>query len=721
MIKKATIMILLIAAGLFRHAQADEGMWLPFLIPDMLQDQMKEMGLELTPEEIFSLSQPSVKDAIVSFGGGCTAEIISPEGLLLTNHHCGYGRIQQLSTTENDYLRDGFWAMSKAEELPSPGLFVSFLVDFKDVTAQVNATLKDEMSMEERNNAITQITAQIVKEATDGTHYLANVRPKFSGNEFYLFVYERFTDVRLVGTPPSSIGKYGGDTDNWMWPRHTGDFALFRVYTGPDGKPANYHPDNIPLKPKHYLPVSIKGVKENDFAMVLGFPGSTDRYLPSFGIDYRVENEFPVRIDIRRKKLDVIEAAMASSDELRIKYASRQSGISNYWKNFIGMKTALQKHKVADLKRVQEEEFIEWVSKKRSRRKEYGDIYQMYQTAYDGYRSLESFPYIHIEAIITGADIVNIARNFRELSNLLGQNASAEAIEKETQRISGQLDRLYRVYDAGVDADLLTAMLQMYYQLVPGNLQPQIFTEINRLYPNDFEGFVQMVYQTSPFASREKTEEFLKNPSPEQLKVDWALRLAIDLYDKAEEVNKQKMAFDESLANARRMFVKGLREMDPKGLYYPDANSTMRFTYGTVNGYHPADGVYYDHVTTIKGVMEKEDPNHHEFVVPEKLKELYKNADYGRYGEDGTLIVNFISNNDITGGNSGSPVLDGAGNLIGLAFDGNWEAMSGDILFENQLQRTISVDARYILFVIDKFAGAGYLIDEMTIVDKNTP
>jgi len=719
MIKKATLVILLVVAGLCRHAQADEGMWLPFLIPDNLQDQMKEMGLELTPEQIFSLSQPSLKDAIVSFGGGCTAEIISAEGLLLTNHHCGYGRIQQLSTTENDYLRDGFWAMSKAEELPSPGLFVSFLVDYKDVTAQVNGALNDKMSLEERNSAITQISNEIVKEATQGTHYIANVRPKYAGNEFYLFVYERYTDVRLVGTPPSSIGKYGGDTDNWMWPRHTGDFALFRVYTGPDGKPANYHPDNIPLKPKHYLPVSIKGVKEDDFAMVLGFPGSTDRYLPSYGIDYRVNHEFPVRIDIRRKKLDVIEAAMASSDELRIKYASRQSGISNYWKNFIGMKTALQKHKVAELKRVQEDQFFEWVNQKRKRRNKYGDVYQLYQTAYDGYRSLESFPYIHMEAIVTGADIVNIARIFRELSNLMEQDASDDAIGVEVRKIEGMLDRLYRVYDPQVDASLLTAMLQVYFERVPASLQPRIFSEIQRLYPDDFEGFVKMVYQTSPFASREKVEEFLKNPSSDRLKEDWALRLAIELYDKAEEVNKQKMAYDEALATARRLFVKGLREMDPKGLYYPDANSTMRFTYGTVNGYPPADGVWYNHVTTIEGVMQKEDPNHHEFVVPQKLKDLFKMADYGQYGEDGTLMVNFISNNDITGGNSGSPVLDGAGNLIGLAFDGNWEAMSGDILFENQLQRTISVDARYILFVIDKFAGAGYLIDEMTIVGKN--
>ncbi|TVQ16870.1 MAG: S46 family peptidase [Bacteroidetes bacterium] len=716
MIRKTTILLFVFLVALTRPGKADEGMWLPFMINDMLYEQMQEMGLELTREQIFSFNESSIKDAIVSFGGGCTGEIISSQGLLLTNHHCGYGRIQYHSTPENDILTDGFWAMTMEEELPNPGLFVRFLVAVNDVSEAFDEVLNDDMKLEERNRIIRDLSEKLVKDATEGSHYTANVRPMFAGNEFYLFTYERFDDVRLVGTPPSSIGKFGGDTDNWMWPRHTGDFALFRVYTAPDGTPSEYHQDNVPLQPKHHLPVSLRGLEEGDFAMVLGFPGSTDRYLTSYGIDYKLNTELPIRIDIRRQKLDIIEAAMAESDEIRIMYASRQSGISNYWKNFIGMSNSLERNNVAHSKKVTEEDFVNWVSQNPSRRDQYGEVMDMFARAYKGFESFQSFNYIHSEAIATGPDLVRMAGVYGQLETLLKDKASSEEIEKETQRLRSFMERFYRNYNMEVDKQLWAAMMQTYYLNVPAHLRPDIFNEVIRKFKGDFNRFADEVYKKSVFASPAALEQFLDKPRLKTLQNDWAFRMAMSLNSKVSEVRSQMAEYNETLEKARRLFIRGLREMDPEGMFYPDANGTMRFTFGSVRGYWPSDAVYFDYVTTLEGVMEKEDPNHHEFVVPDKLTQLYLAADYAEYSSNETLIVNFISNNDITGGNSGSPVLDGQGNLIGLAFDGNWEAMSGDILFEHQMQRCINVDARYILFVIDKFAGAGHLIEEMTIV-----
>jgi hypothetical protein len=717
MSRKTIILVFFILAIAFKPGRADEGMWLPFLINDMLYEEMQEMGLELTREEIFSFNQSSIKDAVVSFGGGCTAEIISPEGLLLTNHHCGYGRIQYHSTPENDYLKNGFWAMSKDEELPNPGLFVRFLVSVTDVTEPINAQLTENMSVSDRSKKINELSDSISKAATQGNNYSANVRAMFSGNDFYLFVYERYNDVRLVGAPPSSIGKFGGDTDNWMWPRHTGDFTLFRIYTAPDGSPATYHPDNIPLKPKHFLPVSTSGVKEGDFSMILGFPGSTDRFLTSHGIDYKVNVELPKRIEIRRAKLDIIEEAMASSDEIRIKYASKQSGISNYWKNFIGMKNALQKHDVADQKREQEKQFTDWVAKSSMRQNEYGDVLSTFDKVYDAYNSFGNFTMVHSEAISSGADVLRFARSFNRLHDLLQADAPDDEIRNETERLKLMSESFYRNYIPSVDQKLWSAMMETYNNSLEPELKAGIFEHINRRFKGDYDRFASEVYKKSIFADKEKFLKFLDAPKKRTLERDWAFRTATSIFDNAEVVLAQIREYNEMLLTARRLFVKGVREMNPDGMFYPDANSTMRFTYGTVKGYKPADAVYYDFSTTLDGVMEKENPDHHEFIVPEKLSNLYHLKDFGSYGSNGSLPVNFVSNNDITGGNSGSPVLDGSGNLIGLAFDGNWEAMSGDILFEHNLQRTISVDARYILFVIDKFAGAGYLLDEMELVD----
>lgn len=715
---KKNLCLLLIVLALFRlPVKADEGMWLPFLIDDALYEEMSRMGLNLEPEEIFSFTESSIKDAIVSFGGFCTGEIISDQGLVLTNHHCGRGRIQSHSSVENDLLTDGFWAMTKEEELPNEGLFVRFLVNVEDVTEEINSVIQPGMTEEERNRAIRARAGELTDAATEGTHYTANVSSMFAGNYFYLFTYETFNDVRLVGAPPQSIGGFGGDTDNWEWPRHTGDFALFRVYTAPDGSPAEYAEENIPLQPRYHLPVSNRGVSENDFAMVLGYSGSTERYLTSYGIDYRLENMYPVRIDIRRRKLDILEEAMASSDEIRIQYASKHSGISNYWKNFIGMSESLQRLNVADSKRELENEFSAWVSADSERQEEYGHVIDDFRKVYEGLEGFNSHNYVFAEAMPTGPDVIRIANRFNRLNAMYGADEIDPAnIAGEIERLSGMVEGLYKDYNQDVDRQLWAAMFEVYTEYIPVEDLPDIFDHIATNYGNDFEAYASSVYETSIFADAESMQAFLENPDGEILAADPAFRAVRSVYDQYSEVNSGRGEYNTMLRRAERYFLRGLMEMKPEDNFYPDANSTMRFTYGSVNGYEPRDAVYYDYYTTMEGVMQKKDPGHHEFVVPEKLVELYKNEDYGPYAHD-DMVVNFITNNDITGGNSGSPVINGDGHLIGVAFDANWEGMSGDILFEHDLQKCINVDARYMLFVIDKFAGAGHLIEEMTIID----
>jgi hypothetical protein len=716
MLKKFLLILCLFLVFSFNKARADEGMWMPFLMNDVLFHQMKEMGLKLDREEVFSFTQSSLKDAIVSFGGFCTGEIISPQGLVLTNHHCAKGRIQSHSSVENDILRNGFWAGSFEEELPNPGLFVRFLYSVEDVTDQFNAVLNREMDENERTAAIRRLSSSLVSDATTGNHFTADVRSMFAGNEFYLFIYETFTDVRLVGTPPASIGEYGGDTDNWMWPRHTGDFTLFRVYAGADGKPAEYHPDNVPLKPRHYLPVSAKGIKEGDFAMVLGYPGSTTRYLTSYGIDFNLDNMFQTRIDIRRRKLDIIEAAMAESDKIRIQYASKQSGISNHWKNFIGMSRSLKRLDVAGEKRQQQQQFQQWVNAHPVRIAEYANVLQYYRDAYDGLSGFNSLNFVFLEAMVTGPDMLRLANSFSSLLIMLENRSPEEELREELQKARLAAMNIYQNYNQDVDRQLWEAMFEEYYKRLPEENLPDIFATIAKRYRNDFGRYAADVYKKSIFSDMQRLEKFLEKPSARVLRNDPAFIAANSVWSNFREISNEMAKYNQQLQRAERLYIKGLREMNPEALFYPDANGTMRLTFGKVEGYYPADGVYYHYKTFLDGVMEKEDPNHHEFVVDLKLKELYNTADFGDFGENGRMVVNFITDNDITGGNSGSPIINAHGHLIGVAFDGNWEAMSGDILFEANLQRCINVDARYILFVIEKFAGATRLLDEMTII-----
>ena len=718
--KTRILSLLVLLIGLQPLTRADEGMWLPLFIDRLNYVDMEKMGLQLTAEEIYSINNSSLKDAIVIFGRGCTGEIISDQGLLLTNHHCGYGRIQAHSSVEHDYLTDGFWAGSFEEELANPGLTVTFLERIEDVTEQVLAEVTDDMTEDERYEKVKAIAKEIEDEAKGESHFKCQVRSFFEGNEYYLFVYEVYEDVRLVGAPPSSIGKFGADTDNWMWPRHTGDFSMFRVYTDKDGNPAEYSEDNIPMKPKHHLPVSVAGVKEGDFSMILGYPGSTERYMTSYGVKMAIDIHNQTVVDIRDVKLKIMMEDMQADPAIRIKYASKYARTANYWKYYIGQTKGLKRLKVYDKKVALEDGFTTWVNASDNRKKKYGEALSYIEKAYAKMSEFELASVYYSEAIRRGSEILNYASAFSDLKKALGQKeVDQEKVDKLVASIKGKEDSYFKDYNASTDQNLLAALLEMFYKNVPSGQQPSYLQTIASKYKNDFNAYAQKVFETSFMTSAERVNEFLDNPSAKKIEKDLAYKTAKEFNNfYYEQIYPESIEAYDLLDKGNRLFIAGLREMQPNKKFYPDANFTMRLTYGQVLDYYPADAIHYDYYTTMKGIMEKEDPTNWEFVVPDKLKELYNNKDYGKYGEGDVMKVCFLTNHDITGGNSGSPVINANGELVGLAFDGNWEAMSGDIVFEPEIQRTINVDIRYVLFIIDKYAGATRLIDEMTIVTK---
>lgn len=698
--------------------KADEGMWLLPLLKKLNMDKMTEMGLKLSAEDIYSINKSSLKDAVVIFGGGCTGEIISDKGLLITNHHCGYGQIQAHSSVEHDYLKDGFWARSMDEELPNPGLSVTFLVRIEDVTKKINSKLKDNMSDSERNQAIRDEGRIIVNNATEGTHYTAYVRPFFSGNHFYLIVNETYSDVRFVGAPPSSIGKYGADTDNWMWPRHTGDFSMFRVYMGPDGKPAAYDDENIPYKPKHFLPIANKPLAKGDFAMIFGYPGGTTRYMTSYGIDNVLSITHPNRIKIRGLRQDILLEDMLADDKIRIQYASKYSGSTNYWKFSIGQKAGLERLNIKAKKQKMEKRFTEWLNQKNKRKAKYGNALSLIEKSLDATSAYNNANQYIGECFNRGVEIIGLAGAANGIYNLLKNSPdNTEGIKAATSRLKRGVPGFFKNYSAKTDQKVTAAMFKLFYNDVPKEFHPDILAEIYDRADGDFNAFAEYLFNNSIFASEEKINAFLDDPKFEVIENDLALLCSQSITKKAGEIRSFVNQYNSDLAKGRRMYIGGILEMDQDKVLYPDANFTMRMTYGSVGDYEPRDAVMYKHYTTLKGVMEKEDPNNWEFVVPPKLKKLYETKDYGSYATKGEMRVCFTTNNDITGGNSGSPVINGNGELLGLAFDGNWEAMSGDIAFETDLQKCINVDIRYILFIIDKYAGAQNLIDEMTIVE----
>ena len=691
-------------------ATAHEGMWLPMLIKRLNYADMQAHGLNLTAEELYDINNASLKDAIVSLGGFCTGEIISDQGLMLTNHHCGYDAIRAHSTVENDYLTDGFWAMTRDEERRNPGLTAAILVRMEDVTAKVMAELTDDMSEAERAAKAKEVGDALAKEATEGTKHNAYVRSFFHNNEYYLFVFNTYKDVRLVGAPPSSVGKYGGDTDNWMWPRHTGDFSMFRIYSDADGNPADISDSNVPLVPKHHLPISLNGVKEGDFTMVFGFPGSTDRFLTSTGIEQAINLYNPTVVEIRDRKLAIMKEAMDASDAVRLALASNYASTANYWKYFIGQTEQLKKNRVKAKKEAVEAKYMAWATADPARAA-YAEALNLIDEAYAATDKTVKGDVYLMEAGIRGAALPLYA--FR-MGRMLGALASSEDLEADKAGVLAYAEDHFAEYVPEVDRALALNLWGMWLENVDADQVPSAFSDT--AYAN-LEALVNDVYDNSVYASKEALEAWLETMDAEALANDPGAKVAgsiIMTYFGNQQGNAE---VSEKMEKGYRLFTDGLRQAMPEKTFAPDANSTLRMTWGVVGSYDPQDGVHYDYVTTIEGVMQKEDPNNDEFIVPAKLKELYNNKDYGRYAdENGQLIVNFISNNDITGGNSGSPVINGDGELIGTAFDGNWEAMSGDIFFEDQLQRTISADIRYTLFIIDKYAGAGHLVDEMTLV-----
>lgn len=716
--KKLVIAIIALLIGVNPSIRADEGMWIPLLINKNIAE-MQEMGFKLTAEDIYNVNHSSIKDAIVIFGGGCTGEIVSPEGLLLTNHHCGYGSIQRLSTPEANYLDDGFWAMNKGEEIPVPGLSVRFLDHMRDVSKKVLHGTKPDMSEEDRNKIIKDNSKAIEDHATKDSHLSARVVSFFGGNEYYLFVYEIFKDVRLVGAPPESIGKFGADTDNWMWPRHTGDFSMFRVYTAPDGKPATYSEENIPLKSKHFLPINIAGVEQNDFAMIMGYPGGTDRFLSSFGVDLAINSFNPTVVDIREVKLAKMREGMDADEAVRLQYASKFAGTANYWKYFIGQTKGLKRLKVKEKKQKEEAEFQNWINQNPKAKMKYGEALVLIGDAYDVKGQYDIANVYFREAVYRGAEILGYAYRFSKLSKLMNDKKSTDsAINVAVDKLKGRVDSQFKNYNETIDRNLFASMMEMYHKNVPLDQQPPYLLKMDKKFKGNYEKYADYMYSKSIFANKEKVKAFLNSPNKKKLAKDPAMVAVNAFFDSYRSMRSNLKEANEKLAKGHRLYIAGLREMNPDKNYAPDANFTMRLSYGSVQDYYPADAIHYEYFTTMDGIMQKEDPDNWEFIVPAKLKELYQEKDFGQYGKDGVMKVCFLTNHDITGGNSGSPVINANGELIGLAFDGNWEAMSGDIAFEPDLQRTINVDIRYVMFIIDKFAGANNLIEEMTIVTE---
>ncbi len=703
--------ILLVPASV----RADEGMWFLMFIERLNHRDMQKMGLQLTAEEIYSINHHSLKDAIVQFNGGCTAEMISKDGLVLTNHHCGYDAIAELSSPEANYLKNGFWAANRKAELKPKSLFVRFFVRMDDVSKRILSKVNDKMTEAEREAAINREIALIEKENNEGGKYTVSVRPFFQGNEYYYFVYQDYKDVRLVGTPPENIGKFGGDTDNWEWPRHTGDFSMFRIYADANGNPADYSPSNVPLQPKHHLPVNLGGVKENDFAMILGYPGRTNRWMPAGGIEQNVKFAYPAWVEGSKMGMDKMKTHMDQSDAVRLMYASKYASLANYWKNRQGMIDALTKFGTAKTKAAQEAKFDKWANQKENKEK-YGHVVE----TINKYYALTNEKARHDNYLMT----MLRSSAFGTISRTMGRQLENYAKADEAKRkemypgLVEMIDEFYKEAYIPAEKDILAGQLNLYATKAGYTLAPMV-EKLGKENNNNFTKYVNNAFDSSVFASPEKVKAFLQNPNAATITNDPLVVLSNDLLNhynaKSEVISKAQNDFGASF----RLLVQGLRDSKLGPIKYPDANSTLRLTYGKVRAL-PADkrnDAKVNNYTTMDGMVKKYKKGDEEFDLPVRLMEMNKVKDYGRYADkDGSMHVNFLTDNDITGGNSGSPVLNGKGELIGLAFDGNIEAMAGDVIFDKNLQRTINVDIRYVLWVIDKFSNAKHIVDEMTIV-----
>ncbi len=711
---KKLLLTIVVALLAMPQLRADKGMWLLQLMRQQnLEDQMRKLGLQLSVDEIYSPGAPSIKDAIGIFGGGCTGEVVSPNGLVLTNHHCGFSFIQQLSTVEHNYLHNGFWSKSYEEELPCENIGFTFVVKITDVTDEINSRVKSGKITEEQSFNRSEL-AKIGKELFDadnieGKKYMyPQLLSYFEANKYYLVYYKRYTDVRLVGTPPFAIGKFGGETDNWMWPRHTGDFSVFRIYGDKDGNPAAYSKDNVPLKTPKHLNISIAGAEQGDFAMIMGFPGSTSRYLTAEEVEQRMYHKNEPRIAMRDLSLKVIREEMEKSEDISIKYASKLARISNYWKNSIGMNKAIIDNKVLETKLQEEADFKAWA--KSIGNADYANVVEQINACV---REMNRTQYL---TTLTSELIGNVeffARNIYD-----GNKKMFDTPEKIGEQMQSYYSWLHnRDYIHDIDRRIAKEVLPLYFELTKPEERNSYLNEVDKKYKGKLEKYIDEVYDNSILSNEKNLKKFLKKPTLKKFENDPACKLRSAILSSQRELSKKNSEFAKRINPLHKTYLKGLMEKANGAPMAPDANSTMRLTYGSVKPYQPKDGVTYNHYTTLKGVMEKENPKSSEFIVPARLKELYESKDYGDYAlPNGEMPVAFLTTNDITGGNSGSGVLNAKGELIGLAFDGNWESLSGDINFDNDKQRCINVDIRYVLFVIEKFGGCNRLIEEMKIV-----
>lgn len=716
------LLTLLLTFSIYSATFAGEGMWLPQLLKALNEGEMQTMGMKLSAEDIYSVNQGSLKDAIVHFGGFCTSEIISPNGLLLTNHHCGYSNIQSHTTLENNYLKNGFWAKNHGEEIPNPGLFARMIVRIEDVSEAVLNGVTDDMSEADRQSTIDKNINAVEGQMQLEKFQEVMTRPFFKGNQYFSFVTVTYNDVRLVGTPPDAIGKFGADTDNWVWPRHTGDFSLFRIYAGPDNQPAEYAPDNQPYQPKHFLPISMSGVEEGDFTLIFGFPGRTNEYLPSYAIEEIVEITNPIRIGMRDQTLDILDKAMRASEKTRIQYASKQSRISNAWKKWQGENLGIQKTGGIQKKQNYEKAFEEALAKNELLNKKYSYLLPEFKRLYESNQ-----PYAAVDAYyreLTGSNI-ELMRMLSVFNRLVGayENNGATAYQDLVGRVEGYTETFFKNYDVNIDQQVFTALMETYLTNIDGQYTSALAKAKLKIAGNDYHKMAEQLYNESIFSNHERVATLLKkNPAEavEMIKYDVAYQLYQDIKAKHKDtVTGPAENIKNKLSKLQRTYMKALMEAFPDQRFYPDANSTMRVTYGQVKSYEPRDAVRFEPQTYLSGVMEKYVPGDYEFDVPAKLIELYEAKDYGQYGEDGDLPVCFIGSNHTTGGNSGSPAIDAEGNLIGLNFDRAWEGTMSDINYDASICRNIMVDIRYVLFIIDKYAGAGHLVEEMKLVRQN--
>jgi hypothetical protein len=705
--------VLLISLGF--KARADEGMWLLPLIEKLNIGKMTELGLKLSSEDIYNLNKACLKDAIVSIPG-CTGEIVSSQGLLLTNHHCGYDAIQSFSSVEKDYLQNGYWAMTKDQELPIPRFSATFLISIEDVTDKVLADVKPGMSETDRNNTVNDARVAIEKKASEGNKYRVRVASFYGDNYFYLILSEVYTDVRFVGAPPSSIGKFGFDTDNWEWPRHTGDFSVLRVYSAPDGKPAPYSKENIPLKPKYWLSVSLKDLNKGDYAMILGYPGRTQRYYTSYEVEEIMKITNPNRIKIRGIKQDIWMADMVSDRKINIQYASKYSRSSNYWKYSIGENNQLKNLNVIVKKQQIENQFNTWVNADSDRKAKYGEALNLIKTSIEGRAEYQN-ALQYLTECIAGCELFGFNQYANGLLTAI-KSGESQKISESIKQIKDNISDLYKDYSAPTDQKSMKAMLRLYKADVPAKFHPDFFKMVvDKKFKGNIDRFVDDMFARSIFVSEAKLTAFLNKPVLKTLETDPMILTYVSIRKVTEVVSRGRSQFDENLIKGSRLWIAALKEMTPEKTQYPDANSTMRMTYGTIQNYDPKDAVTYKYYTTLQGAVDKYKPGDYEFDLPQRLIDLNNRKEYGRYGSAmGYMPVCFLTTNDITGGNSGSPVMNANGELIGIAFDGNWEAMSGDVFYEPELQRMIAVDIRFVLWIMDIYSGASHLVNEMTIV-----